>query len=42
MTTCDEQAKGLVQGTGEERKAFMKECLSAKPAKSGKTAQQEK
>jgi hypothetical protein len=24
------------------RKAFVKECLSAKPVKSGKTAQQEK
>ena len=27
---------------GDERKAFMKECLSAKPAASGKTTQQEK
>jgi uncharacterized protein HemX len=27
---------------GDERKAFMKECLSAKPAPSPKTAQQEK
>ncbi len=27
---------------GEERKAHMKECLSAKPAGDGKTAQQEK
>jgi uncharacterized protein HemX len=27
---------------GDERKAHMKECLSAKPAASGKTAQQEK
>jgi hypothetical protein len=44
MKACNEQAnaKGLGEGKGEERKAFMKECLSAKPAKSGKTAQQEK
>lgn len=44
MKACSEQAnaKGLGEGKGEERKAFMKECLSAKPAKSGKTAQQEK
>jgi hypothetical protein len=32
----------LGEGKGDERKAFMKECLSAKPAKSAKTAQQEK
>jgi len=44
MKACNEQAnaKGLGEGKGEERQAFMKECLSAKPAKSGKTAQQEK
>jgi len=44
MKSCNQQAnaKGLGEGKGEERKAFMKECLSAKPASSGKTAQQEK
>ncbi|HSB43744.1 MAG TPA: PsiF family protein [Nitrospira sp.] len=44
MQACNEQAnaKGFGEGKGDERKAFMKECLSAKPAKSGKTAQQEK
>ena len=44
MKACSEQAnaKGLGEGKGEERKAFMKECLSAKQAKGGKTAQQEK
>lgn len=44
MKACSEQAtaKGLGEGKGEERKAFMKECLSAKPVKSGKTAQQDK
>jgi len=44
MKACNEEAnaKGLGEGKGEERKAFMKECLSAKPVKSGKTAQQEK
>jgi len=44
MKACSEQAnaKGLGEGEGEERKAFMKECLSAKPVKTGKTAQQEK
>jgi psiF repeat-containing protein len=44
MKACSEQAKakGLGEGKGEERKAFMKECLSAKPVKDGKTAQQEK
>ncbi|MBX3237379.1 MAG: phosphate starvation-inducible protein PsiF [Nitrospiraceae bacterium] len=45
MKTCnaDADAKGLSgEGKGEERKAFMKECLSAKaPAKAaaGKTQQ---
>ena len=35
MKTCNEEAtaKGLGEGKGDERKAFMKECLSAKPAK---------
>ena len=44
MKVCNEQAnaKGFGEGKGEERKAFMKDCLSAKPVKSGKTAQQEK
>lgn len=44
MTACNKQAneKGFGEGKGDERKAFMKECLSAKPVKSGKTAQQEK
>jgi hypothetical protein len=44
MATCNKEAndKGLGEGKGDERKAFMKECLSAKPVKSGKTAQQEK
>ena len=45
MKACNEQAnaKGFGEGKGDERKAFMKECLSAKatPTK-GKTAQQEK
>ena len=45
MKMCSAQAdeKGLGgEGMGADRKAFMKECLSAKPAKNGKTAQQEK
>ena len=44
MKVCNEQAnaKGLGEGKGEERQAFMKECLSAKPGKGGKTAQQKK
>ncbi len=44
MKACNEEAnaKGFGEGKGDERKAFMKECLSAKPVKSGKTAQQEK
>ncbi len=45
MKACNAQAdeKGLSgEGKGDERKAFMKECLSAKPAKGGKSAQQEK
>ena len=44
MGTCNKDATGK---TGDERKAFMKECLSAKPAAAepaadGKTAQQSK
>lgn len=41
MKACNAEAKGK---TGDERKAFMKECLSAKKAEaaSPKTAQQEK
>ncbi len=46
MKACNEQAnaKGFGEGKGEERKAFMKECLSAKSEKSGggKSTQQEK
>ena len=44
MKVCNDQAnaKGFGEGKGEERKAFMKDCLAAKPLKSGKTAQQEK
>jgi psiF repeat-containing protein len=33
---------GIGQGKSDERKASMKECPSAKPVKSGKTAQQKK
>ena len=38
MKTCNAEAtaKGLGEGKGDERKAFMKECLSAKPAKAEK------
>jgi hypothetical protein len=41
MKACNAEAKGK---TGDERKAFMKECLSAKKeaATSAKTTQQEK
>lgn len=46
MMTCNDRAtaKGFGEGKGEERKAFMKECLSAKPEKSeaGKGNQQNK
>ena len=46
MKACNEQAnaKEFGEGKGEERKAFMKECLSAKPEKSGsgKNTQQNK
>jgi hypothetical protein len=38
---CSAQAndKGLSEEMDDERKAFMKECLSAKPAKAGGTQQ---
>lgn len=41
MKDCNAEAKGK---TGDERKAFMKECLGGKQAaaKDGRTAQQEK
>lgn len=41
MAACNAQAndKGLGEGKGDERKAFMKECLSIKPAKAGGTQQ---
>jgi hypothetical protein len=46
MKACNEQAnaKKFGEGKGEERKAFMKECLSATPEKSGsgKATQQNK
>ena len=46
MKACNDQAnaKGFGEGKGEERKAFMKECLSAKSTKSGggKETQQNK
>ncbi len=46
MKACNDQAneKGFGEGKGEERKAFMKDCLSAKPEKSegGKENQQNK
>ena len=40
MKTCNAEAtaKGLGEGKGDERKAFMKECLSAKPDKATKAA----
>ncbi|MEK9141259.1 MAG: PsiF family protein [Nitrospirota bacterium] len=36
MKVCNEQAntKGFGEGKGDERKTFMKECLSAKPERS--------
>ena len=42
MKACNEEAtaKGLGEGKGEERKAFMQECLSAKPAKTSGTQQE--
>ncbi len=39
MGTCNKEAG---EKKGDERKAFMKECLSAKPVSDKKTAQQEK
>jgi hypothetical protein len=41
MAACNSQAndQGLGEGKGDERKAFMKECLSAKPSKAGGTQQ---
>jgi hypothetical protein len=41
MKTCNAEAnaKGLGEGKGDERRAFMKECLSAKPMKAGGTQQ---
>ena len=39
MTTCNKDAGDK---KGDERKAFMKECLSAKPAAAAGTAQQNK
>lgn len=41
MAACNAQAndKGLEEGKGDERPAFMKECLSAKPVKTGGTQQ---
>ena len=39
MATCNADATGK---KGDERKAFMKECLSAKPAAPVKMTQQEK
>lgn len=40
MKTCNAEAnaKGLGEGKGDERKAFMKTCLSAKPEKAVKAA----
>ena len=39
--SCNAQAneKGLDEGNNDERKVFMKECLSAKPVKTGGTQQ---
>jgi hypothetical protein len=39
MTACNAQAAGK---KGDDRKAFMKDCLSAKPAMDKKMTQQEK
>jgi hypothetical protein len=41
MAVCSTRAneKGLSEGPGDEREVFMKECLSAKPAKAGGTQQ---
>ena len=35
MTTCNQQAAGK---TGDDRKAFMKDCLSSKPAPAAPTS----
>ena len=42
MKTCNAEAnaKGLGEGKGDERRAFMKECLSAKPMKAASGTQQ--
>jgi hypothetical protein len=44
MKACNDQANaiGLAEGKSDQQKAFMNECFSAKPPKSGKPAQQEK
>ncbi len=46
MKACNERAnaKGFGEGKGDERKEFMKDCLSAKPEKDGggKDSQQNK
>ena len=39
MTTCNQEAGDK---KGDERKAFMKSCLSAKPAMTAKQTQQQK
>lgn len=39
MTTCNADATGK---KGDERKAFMKQCLSAKPAAAAQPTQQDK
>ncbi|HEV2700767.1 MAG TPA: PsiF family protein [Steroidobacteraceae bacterium] len=41
MTTCNADAK-TKNLTGDDRKAFMKTCLSAAPAASAKNSQQQK
>ncbi len=43
MKTCNAAAdkKGFGEGKGDERRAFMKECLSAKPAKAAAGASQQ-
>lgn len=44
MKACsaEAKAKGLGEGKGEERQAFMKECLSGKGGKKGRESQQNK
>ncbi len=41
MESCNAQAneRGLDEGNNDERRVFMKECLSAKPVKTGGTQQ---